>query len=198
MYNFMDEPGLATTLVTPQMAARAVNIIFHDNLSQPDALPEMPVLHHIDRSVKGKPVRGEEKPLDDRIEYRLLHDTPKDADGNMTLKGLIDTFQKLARGEFRSKIRAELAGLRTIATLAFCADAAEPVRKAVKAFIDTHEMEINGGERECGGRHTSTGNSGMESMQAVNAWLKGWDKTVKPTPRDPLARDAEGNQIGRR
>lgn len=177
-------PAAERTAITDEAVTRTLQILFGEEVRRPE---DMPRLNRINRTIKGEPHVEGQKPLEQRIEYRMLTDTPRDADGQLTLEGIMKAFPQTMRG-FHGKTRAELAGARFIAVLAYAAGADDTARTAVKSFIINTEYGINAGENECGGRHSVLGNSGRSEIEEVNRWVKGWkrDQTVRQ-PADSLA-----------
>jgi|GEM_PF-6483769 len=174
------------TVLTEAIVTRALQTMFGEDVMRPE---DMPRLNKIDRSVRGHPKKAGEKPVETRIEYKLLKNTPRDADGNLTLEGMIAYYPNLSNTEFRNRTFAELSGARLIAILAHCAEVDEPTRKEVNRFVSGVEFNINAGENECGGKHSVLGNSGQPPIEAVNCWVKGWKREshIIPAPTDDYA-----------
>ncbi len=157
--------------ISPEATSRALQRLFGEQTTSCDTLP---ALNIIDRSIPEHPRTDGKKPLIDRIEYQLLTQTPKTEDGHMAVEDLLKTYRKLMGSkEFNGKLRAELAGARLIAAMAFEADVDVDTRRAVKTFIIGLEYEINAGGHICGGRHSVLVNSTRPEIDEINNWLNG-------------------------
>ena len=157
--------------ISPDATSRALQRLFGEETTNCDTLP---ALNLVDWSNPEHPIIEGKKPLNDRIEYQLLSQTPKTEDGHMAVEDLLKTYRKLTgTKDFRGKLRAELAGARIIAAMAFEADVDVETRRAVKIFIISLECEINTGGHICGGRHSVLVNSANPKIDEINNWLNG-------------------------
>lgn len=169
------------TVLTDDTVRRALQRMFGGSATSPELMPR---LSKIDRSDPAHPQKIGEKNVEERIEYKLLKDAQRDADGNLTLGNVIRHYHKVANKEFQGRTYAELSGLRLIAILGFSAGADAGARQEVRRFIDDAEYNINAGERECGGRHSDLVNSGLPHIEEVNCWVRNrpYEPRQKPQP----------------
>lgn len=168
-------------VLTDDTVSRALQHMFGDSATSPELMPR---LSKIDRTNSAYPMKIGEKNVEERIEYKLLKDAQRDDDGHLTLGSVIRHYHKVANKEFQGRTYAELSGLRLIAILGFCAGVDAGAKTEIRHFIEGAEYNINAGERECGGRHSSLVNSGLPQIEEVNCWVRNrpYEPRQKPQP----------------
>lgn len=183
-----------TVKVTPLLVEQALRRLFDDKVLTAEQLPP---LKKITRAPGVRPVIVGEKPLSDRVEYRILMDTPKDAEGNMHPGDMFQTFSTLRRDpELRRTVNFDkdaslLAGTRLLAVIAYEAKIDTKLRQEVRNFINEVEYDINYGGRECGGRLSVLGNSFRPEIETVDRWVRGLQKSQIKAHETHAARAAD-------
>ena len=183
-----------TVIITPKVMEHALRRLFDDSVTMADQIPR---LRKFERIPGARPVLMGEKPLLERIEYRLLTDTPKDADGNLHLGDMLQTFDKLRYDpQLRRTVNFDkdaslLAGTRLIAVIAYESNMDTKLRTDIRHFITNIEHEVNLGGKECGGRLSVLGNSYRPEIESVDRWLRGLRKNQIKAQESHAARAAD-------